>query len=103
MRCRLAVACALGVAVFAVSVPGRGLSSGSSEPHPTAARRPNVIIYLVDTLRADHLGVYGYDRDTSPVLDRWATGGVVFERAYAPCSWTKPSVATLFTGLYPES
>ena len=103
MRCRLAVACALGVAVFAVSVPGRGLSSGSSEPHPTAARRPNVIIYLVDTLRADHLGVYGYDRDTSPVLDRWATGGVVFERAYAPCSWTKPSVVSLLSGLDPVS
>ena len=74
MRCRLAVACALGVAVFAVSVPGRGLSSGSSDTRPPAPRRPNVIIYLVDTLRADHLGVYGYDRDTSPALDRWATG-----------------------------
>jgi arylsulfatase A-like enzyme len=71
-------------------------------PAPTAGR-PNVIIYLVDTLRADHLGVYGYYRDTSPVLDRWASEAVVFERAYAPCSWTKPSVVSLLSGLDPVS
>ena len=101
MRCRLAVACALSVVAFAV--PGRGLSSGSSGTRPIATRRPNVVIYLVDTLRADHLGIHGYDRDTSPVLDRWASGGVVFERAYAPCSWTKPSVVSLLSGLDPVS
>ena len=61
--------------------------------------RPNVIVYLVDTLRADHLGVYGYDRDTSPVLDRWARGSTVFDNTYAPSSWTKPSMVTLFSGL----
>lgn len=103
MRCRVGVACALSVAVFAVSVPGRGQSSSTSGIRPAASRRPNVVIYLVDTLRADHLGIYGYDRNTSPVVDRWATGGVVFERAYAPCSWTKPSVVSLLSGLDPVS
>lgn len=65
--------------------------------------RPNIIVYLVDTLRADHLGVYGYRRDTSPVLDKWAESSVVFEHAYAPSSWTKPSMVTLFSGLDPVS
>lgn len=103
MRRRLAVACAFAVAVFAVSLLREGPSSGTNVTRPPAARRPNVIIYLVDTLRADHLGLYGYYRETSPVLDRWATGSVVFERAYTPCSWTKPSVISLLSGLDPVS
>ena len=78
--------------------------SGDTVPTSTTlARRPNVVIYLVDTLRADHLGVYGYHRGTSPLLDRWASGSVVFDRAYAPCSWTKPSVVSLLSGLDPVS
>jgi arylsulfatase A-like enzyme len=69
---------------------------------PSAPReKPNVIVYLVDTLRADHLGLYGYERDTSPVLDRWAADAVVFDRAYAPSSWTKPSTVSLLSGLGP--
>ncbi len=72
------------------------LACPGAEP---AARAPNVVLYVVDTLRADHLGVYGYHEDTSPVIDRFAEGGVVFERAYAPSSWTKPSMVTLMSGL----
>jgi len=67
----------------------------------TSGSLPNVVIYLVDTLRADHLGLYGYERDTSPMLDRWAAGAVVFERAYAPSSWTRPSIVSLLSGLDP--
>ncbi len=62
--------------------------------------RPNVIVFLVDTLRADALGFTGYDRPTSPRLDRWAERGVVFEEATTPAGWTKPAVMSLFTGLY---
>jgi arylsulfatase A-like enzyme len=62
-----------------------------------------VLFVLVDTLRADHLGAYGYDRPTSPELDRLAAESLVFEQAIAPSSWTLPSVASLFTGLYPYS
>ena len=63
--------------------------------------RLNVVVILIDTLRADHLGIYGYDRNTSPNIDNLAAKGVVFERAYAPSSFTRESVASLFTGYYP--
>jgi arylsulfatase A-like enzyme/4-amino-4-deoxy-L-arabinose transferase-like glycosyltransferase len=62
----------------------------------------NLLLIVVDTLRADHLGCYGYARDTSPNIDALAAEGVRFERAYAPASWTKPSMASLLTGLYPS-
>ena len=66
-----------------------------------AAEAPLVIVYLVDTLRADHTGVYGYARDTTPRLDAFARDAVVFEQAVAHASWTKPSVASLMTSLLP--
>jgi arylsulfatase A-like enzyme len=61
----------------------------------------NVLFIVVDTLRAEHLGSYGYTRDTSPVLDRIAASGVRFARHLAQSSWTKASMASLWTGLYP--
>ena len=61
-------------------------------------RRPDVLLLVVDTLRADHLSCYGYRRATSPALDAWARGGTLYERAYAPASWTLPSMAMLMTG-----
>jgi arylsulfatase A-like enzyme len=61
----------------------------------------NVLFIVVDTLRAERLGSYGYERDTSPVLDRLANTGVRFERHLAQSSWTKSSMASLWTGLYP--
>jgi arylsulfatase A-like enzyme len=61
----------------------------------------NVLFILVDTLRAEHLGSYGYERDTSPVLDHLAHSGVRFARHLAQSSWTKASMASLWTGLYP--
>ncbi len=64
--------------------------------------KPNILIWLVDTLRADHLSTYGYERETSPNLDAFARDAVVFENAYAPAPWTKPSTASLLTGLYPK-
>lgn len=68
---------------------------------PAQIRGPSVIIVLIDTLRSDHLGCYGYTRDTSPNIDRWAQEAIVFEQAIAQASWTKPSVASIFSGLYP--
>jgi len=62
---------------------------------------PNVLLVSIDSLRADHLGVYGYSRDTSPALDRFASQGVRFENALAPAPWTLPSHVSLFTGLPP--
>ncbi len=68
-----------------------------------AGERPNVLIYLIDTLRADHLGVYGYPRPTSPEIDRFAADGVLFENAQAQSSWTRPTVVSLLTGLRPRA
>jgi len=65
--------------------------------------RPNVLVYLVDTLRADHLGCYGYPRPTSPQVDAFAEECVFFERGTTQTSWTKPSVGTLFTGMLPTN
>lgn len=74
------------------------------EPTPTSSpleEPPNLVLYLVDTLRADHLGCYGYARPTSPNIDALARDGVRFEDVSAHCSWTKPSTATVLTGLHP--
>lgn len=65
------------------------------------ALSPNVILVSIDTLRADHLGCYGYDRPTSPTLDRLASEGMLFECAYATSPWTLPSHGTMLTGFYP--
>jgi choline-sulfatase len=79
---------------------GRASSSPAASPGPPKARRPHVFIYLVDALRADHLGCYGYPRPVSPSTDAFAGAATVF-RGIAPSSWTKASVASLFTGRSP--
>ena len=63
---------------------------------------PNVLVVVVDTLRADHLSTYGYERPTSPHLTQLAAQGTLFENAIAPSSWTLPVHASLLTGLYPD-
>ncbi len=75
---------------------------------PTAARtdaalenRPHVVFILIDTLRADHLPLYGYSRQTAPNLADFAQRGVTLTNMYAAASHTRPSVATLFSSLYP--
>src|SRR5262245_41016217 len=66
------------------------------------ASRPNLLLIVVDTLRADHLGCYGHRRPTSPQIDaRLAALGAVVEQAYAPAPWTIPSMMALFTGRTP--
>jgi arylsulfatase A-like enzyme len=65
--------------------------------------RPNIAIFLVDTLRADHLGLYGHERATSPNLDALGRESITFDDCSASSSWTAPSVTSLFTGLGPEA
>ena len=62
----------------------------------------NVLFILIDTLRAHRLSAYGYDRETSPTLDYMSATGVRFARHLAQSSWTKCSMASLWTGLYPQ-
>jgi arylsulfatase A-like enzyme len=68
----------------------------------SSPNRPSILLVSIDSLRADHLGAYGYERETSPVFDRLAAEGVLFENASAASSWTLPSHITLLTGLAPE-
>jgi arylsulfatase len=63
--------------------------------------RPNLLLVTIDTLRADHLGLYGYFRDTSPHIDRFAEDALVFDRAFAPLSATLPTHVSLLTGTHP--
>lgn len=75
--------------------------SGCSHDSTERERRP-VILVVVDTLRADHLGTYGYTRATSPHLDDWARSGRLYERAFATSPWTAPSFGSIFTGQLPS-
>ena len=82
------------------------LAACSKSPkHTLSARAPcegcNVILISMDTVRADHLGAYGYERDTSPNVDAFAADAVVFENAVSQSSWTLPAHGSMMTGLYP--
>jgi len=103
---------AVGAAVAAATVLNIGQTSSPEQAAgatgaPAAVRLPtrptNVVLVSIDSLRADHLHCYGYDRATSPTLDRLATDGTRFATAYSVSSWTLPSHATMLTGLYPLS
>ena len=71
------------------------LGCGAPEPPP------QIVLVVCDTLRADHLTVYGYERPTSPVLERLAAEATVYTRFQASAPWTLPSHASMFTGLEP--
>jgi arylsulfatase A-like enzyme len=93
---------ALGWSLATRAMPG--------PPEPQHAQRgaapanaPNIILLMVDTLRADRLGAYGYAKAKTPHMDSLATEGVRGARGFAQASWTRPSVATIFTALYPSS
>ena len=86
----LLVACCFGAAGCASAPTGRGDVGG-----------PDILIVSIDTLRADHLGCYGYFRDTSPTIDALAGEAILFERAMAPMSMTLPAHTSLLTGTDP--
>lgn len=89
--------CWWGATAPAVVAPHSGTQTAAA-----STGSPNLILILVDTLRADHLGTYGYGRDTSPNIDRLAEQGLVFERAYSTSNWTRPAVASIFTSTMPS-
>jgi arylsulfatase A-like enzyme len=77
----------------------------SGEPAALTAEdraRPNVILVVLDTLRADHVSVNGGRREITPAIERFAAGGLVFSRAYAQASWTVAATASLLTSLFPS-
>jgi len=64
---------------------------------------PNVVLIIMDTLRADVMGCYGFHVDTSPELDGMAEQGVLFTTCISQCSWTRPSIGSMLTSLYPRT
>ena len=92
-------------AIREAALPGGGSVCFVSEPRligPRTQSGPNVILFSIETLRRDHLSLYGYGRQTSPFLEELAREAIVFEDAYSQSSWTRPSVTTMLTGLYPS-
>ncbi len=96
------------LAAFLLVIPA--CSSDSEQPRAGAEakveahrplRPPNILLISIDTLRADHLGSYGYARDTSPNLDRLAARSIRYTNAYAPAPWTLPSHVAMLSGRHP--
>jgi arylsulfatase A-like enzyme len=78
------------------------LGACHSEQSREPKAKPNIILISIDTLRADHLGCYGYERKTSPHIDAFAESGLIFRNARSHSNWTAPSHMSMFTGLFPS-
>ena len=81
----------------------RKLASVGLPGQPIPRVQPDILLVTIDALRADHLSSYGYDRLTSTAIDGFARDAVRFDNAIAQAPYTKASVASIMTGLYPSS
>jgi arylsulfatase A-like enzyme len=84
--------------IFALLLGGALGGEGRTQGQP-----PHIVLVMIDTLRPDHLGCYGYPRNTSPNIDRIARQGILFENVFSVAPWTNPTIASLFTGRYPQA
>ena len=94
---------ALGLLVLGC-LAGCGEAPTEDEADPTrqaATNKPDIVVILIDTLRPDHLDLYGYERETAPFLTELAAQSTVFRHAWSTSSWTAPATASLFTSTYP--
>jgi len=84
--------------------PSQAASSQDAAVNKKAVKiaYPNIIFLVIDALRADHLGCYGYQRNTSPNIDKFSSSATVYSNAQSTAPWTLPSHASMFTGLYPQ-
>jgi arylsulfatase A-like enzyme len=92
----------LGVALATVPGADRSHEAQAVRPEAPTGAPLRIVVVVIDTLRADHLPFYGYERATAPFLTRLAQDAVVFEHCYSPASWTAPATASLFTSRYPQ-
>lgn len=74
-----------------------------SNPSASNKQKYNIILISIDTLRPDHTSLFGYERNTTPNLDKFAGNSIVFENAFSQASWTVPSHVSVFTSKYPSS
>jgi arylsulfatase A-like enzyme len=87
---------------YTVHLHGNSSRAAPEVLHTAASNAPNVLLITLDTVRAQSLSLYGYQRRTSPNLERLASAGVCFDRAVAPAPWTLPSHASMLTGRFPH-
>ena len=100
VRSGLPLALALFASCGGSEPPDERSSEGSGESGAVQGR-PNIVLIVIDTLRADHLGLYGYPDETAPFLAKLGAQSAVFERTFSSSSWTAPATASVMTGLYP--
>ena len=93
----------VGMLAVALAVLACGEAPSTAPPSATAGQRTNIVLVIVDTLRADALGAYGHAEATSPEIDALARRGVRFADVVAQSSWTRPSIASMLTALHPHS
>jgi arylsulfatase A-like enzyme/uncharacterized membrane protein YbhN (UPF0104 family) len=94
----------LGVGLAgAIGLGGRSASRGATPTAGDASASGSVLFIVIDTLRADHLPVYGYEAGNTPNLDAFANDAIVFDQAFTNSSWTRPSFASILTGRLPSS
>lgn len=84
-----------------ITLGGAAAGRARTEAPGPAGAGPNILLISIDSLRADHVHAYGYERETSPHIDRLAKEGVLYRYAVAPTSWTLPSHVTMLTSLPP--
>jgi arylsulfatase A-like enzyme len=89
------------VTQFRVSVPSRSEEPPTELASLSGRKDLNLVFILIDTLRADRLSAYGYTRPTTPILDEIAGHGILFENVVSQSSWTKTSMASIWTATYP--
>ncbi|HET9018565.1 MAG TPA: sulfatase [Acetobacteraceae bacterium] len=90
-----------GTAPAARAFPGEAAPMKTSAAMPGGGARPNIILLTIDALSAPHMSLYGYSRPTTPRLAQFASGAMVFDRAYANGNFTTPGIATIITGTVP--
>jgi arylsulfatase A-like enzyme len=96
----VAASAALMAGCFALGGMAEASPEAASAPAAGDLAHPNVVIAVLDTVRADHQSIYGYDKDTTPNMKKLAQDSVVYKEAIAPSDMTLSSHASLFTGLY---
>ncbi len=87
-----------GALLFSSMLYGSACHAAQAVLH---AKKPNIILIILDTLRSDHMSCYGYPKKTTPNIDAFASEAVQYTHAYPTASWTLPSIASVLTGLYP--
>ena len=99
----VALLCGACVFIHAAGCEPAAEAPGSQSARGRASQPLNLVIVALDTLRADHLGLYGYQRPTSPRLDLFARDAFVFDNVHSASPWTAPSLVSLMTSLHPEA